>query len=93
MSEESQTPINPFGLPNIVIPAEVLFNDELSWMQKALFGLLSNLCANEKGYCWASNRYLSDLLGVLPRNLSKMLSRLQSLGYIHIVSDTRLPIE
>gem|GEM_PF-5431557 len=78
----SQTPINSFGLPNIVIPAEVLFNDNLTWREKALFGFINNLAYNEKGYCWASNRYLSLCIGSRPDTVSTMLAKLQKEGYI-----------
>jgi len=71
------TPINQFGLPNIVIPAEVLFNGNLSKSEKILFGFVNTLAHNNNGHCCKTNKYLSKLVGVSPTNISTMLSKLQ----------------
>ena len=83
------TPINPFGLPNIVIPAEVLFNPELSPRERILFGFINNLVANESGHCWASNRYLSRLIKVAPETISGMIAKLNKLDYITLEYEQR----
>ena len=87
--QRTKTSVNPFGLPNIVIPAEALFNDRITWREKALFGFLLNLAYNEKGYCWASNKYLGHLLGTRPDTASGMISKLQKEKYIIVEHETR----
>jgi len=79
---------NRFGLPNIVIPAEVLFCEELTSTEKILFGFLNNLSHTASG-CWASNRYLGRLIGVQPETISGMLSKLQSAHFIDMQYHTR----
>jgi hypothetical protein len=79
-----KTEINQFGLPNIVIPAEILFNPEISWRDKALFGLISNLTYNEKGYCWASNANLAKLMDVRADTMSSSINKLEQNGYLNL---------
>ena len=45
-----------------VLPANILLNRDLSDKQKLLIALISNL-SNERGYCFASNKYLGECLG------------------------------
>jgi hypothetical protein len=78
-----------FGLPDIGIPAEVLFNADVPPTQKILFGFIRNLAHTEKG-CWASNKYLSNLLGVEKQTVSKGISLLAELKYI-VVQFKTLP--
>ncbi len=87
--DRTKTTINPFGLPNIVIPAEILFNDNLNWREKALFGFLVNLSNNDRGYCWASNRYLAQLIKTRPDTVSSMISNLHKYKYITTQYETR----
>lgn len=89
MKRTNYTERNPFGLPNIVIPAELLFNEELTNSEKILFGFLSNLSSNEQGYCWASNRYLGRLNNVRPETVSNMISKLCHLGYLRVEHEVR----
>lgn len=77
-----------FGLPDIGIPAEVLFNPELTHLQKLLFGFIRNLSHSAKG-CFASNRYLGKLLGVGPQTISNAIARLREYHYIKINIETR----
>lgn len=83
--DESQ----PFGLPDIGIPAEVLFNPELTHTQKILFGFIRNLAQSEKG-CWASNRYLARCLGVEKQTISNGVSVLKEYGYVTL-EETKTP--
>ncbi len=85
----TKTHINPYGLPNIVIPAEALFNEEISTKEAVLFGLIMNLSYNERGYCWASNEYFGKHLGnSRAETISRMISNLQRNGYIRIEQET-----
>lgn len=65
------------------MPNEVLYSTELTDKQKLLFCAISNLCA-EKGYCWASNEYLGERLGVNKWTISKNIAVLYELWFIEI---------
>ena len=69
------------GIPSIGIPGEVLFNPELTPTEKIFFGLLRNLSKSKRG-CWASNRYLGDLIGVGKQTISNSIANLDKFGYI-----------
>lgn len=57
------------------MPNVVLFDSEISSTSKLLYVLISSLCA-EKGYCYASNQYLADKLGVNKTSISRLLKQL-----------------
>ena len=56
-----QNEINRIGY-FAVIPATVLFNNELKPNEKLLYALITAL-SNKEGYCYASNKYLGEKLG------------------------------
>ena len=78
-----------FGLPDIGIPAEVLFNPELSNTQRILFGFIRNLSHSPKG-CWASNRYLAKCLKTKPQTITNGVTKLKDLYYIEVEYHTML---
>ena len=84
MERTARPQINPFGLPHITIPAEVLFHPELTPREKMLFGFIWNLTRSAEGMfsCWASNRYLGELLQVKPETISGAVANLQKHGFI-----------
>lgn len=67
-----------------VIPAKVLLDENLSDKQKLLIALISNL-SNEKGYCFATNKYLSQKLNCAEVTIRQNISFLEEYGLLNRV--------
>lgn len=65
-----------------MIPNVVLYDNELSDKQKLLYWVISSLCA-EKWYCWASNKFLWELLNVKEWTISNTIKALIDKWYIN----------
>ena len=76
-----------------VIPATVLFNEELKSNEKLLYAIITVL-SNKEGYCFASNSYLANLLKAKPHTVSKWVSHLKELGFVclDIIKNDKLEI-
>ncbi len=77
-----QNEINRIGY-FAVIPATVLFNNELKPNEKLLYALITAL-SNKEGYCYASNKYLGEKLGVDHKTVSRWLGDLRKYNYLVI---------
>ena len=66
-----------------IIPANVRYNDNLTPNAKLLYGEITALC-NEKGFCWASNAYFSQLYKVSKVSISKWINQLKENDFIKI---------
>ena len=64
-----------------IIPATVLFNENIKANEKLLYAVITVL-SNKEGYCYASNVYLGDLLNAQPHTISKWVSHLKELGFV-----------
>ena len=64
-----------------VIPATILYNKELKANEKLLYAIIISLSCKE-GYCFATNKYLAEKLGVTPKTISSWLSDLQKRKFI-----------
>ena len=49
----------------------------------SLLLIISSLCA-EKGYCWASNKYLANIFGVTEQSISNKIKKLEKKEYLTI---------
>jgi hypothetical protein len=66
-----------------VIPATVRYDARLKPSEKLLYGEISAL-SQKDGYCFATNRYFSELYSVAKETISRWISHLQELGYIGV---------
>ena len=64
-----------------VIPASVLFSEQLRPNAKLLYGVVT-LLQESSGYCYASNRYLGNLFGLQPETITGLLNNLVDAGLI-----------
>jgi len=64
-----------------IIPANVRYDEELTANAKLLYGEITALC-NEKGYCWASDTYFTELYKVSKASIQNWLKILEEKGYI-----------
>ena len=70
-----------------IIPAFIRYDKRLPMLSRFLYGELTALC-NEKGYCWASNRYFAELYEVSIETISRYIAKLKEFGYIKITYDS-----
>lgn len=66
-----------------IIPATVLYNKDLKSNQKLLYAIISSLSSKE-GYCYATNRYLAEKLGVEPNTVSCWITNLKRKEFIKV---------
>lgn len=66
-----------------VTPATVRYDRSLPDGAKLLYGEISALC-NERGYCWASNLYFSELYGNDARTISRWISALSKQEHVYV---------
>ena len=71
------------NLKYIQVPMVVLLDEDLSSTTKLLMGLITTLSMKD-GYCYASNRYLSNLLKVSKRTITSSITALRRKKYIKI---------
>ena len=65
------------------VPAEILLDSKLTDKEKLILSIICNLSQNNN-YCYASNRYFSNLLNVTIGRISKWITSLKSKNYIDI---------
>jgi hypothetical protein len=70
-------------LPDIIIPSQVFYNENISSNGKILLALLNHLTNGGIKYCDLTNKTLSKILGVHPPTITKLISKLKKAQFIH----------
>lgn len=65
----------------VVIPSSLLTDMKVSAPAKLTFGVISNL-SNQKGYCFATNLYIGNMLNLHENTISKHIHELIASGYL-----------
>ena len=66
-----------------VIPSKILYNKELKANEKLLYALITSLACKE-GYCFETNNYFAEELGVHPKTVSSWISDLRDKKFLKV---------
>ena len=66
-----------------IIPSKILYNKELKANEKLLYAMITSLACKE-GYCFATNNYFAEELGVHHKTVSSWISNLRDKNYIKV---------
>jgi uncharacterized phage protein (TIGR02220 family) len=64
-----------------IIPATIRYDKNITANAKLLYGEITALC-NEKGFCWATDSYFTELYGVSRSTIQRWFIQLEKNGYI-----------
>lgn len=70
-------------------PMIVLLDEDISSTSKLLMGLITTLTMKE-GFCYASNKYLSNLMKVSRRTITSCITSLKRKNYIKVENDPNM---
>ena len=70
-------------LKGLWIPAEILLNEDLSDKEKIILSMILYL-SEESKCCFASNKYISNIVNVTHERVSKIISSLKDKGYVSV---------
>ena len=70
-------------LKGLWIPAEILLNNDLSDKEKIVLSIVLYL-SDETGSCFASNKYIANIVNVTPERVSKIISSLKDKEYVKV---------
>ena len=76
--------MNPKQIKGLWIPEKYLYAPDLSITEKHLVSYIFML--DQEHNCYASNKYLGELMGISPGRVANMLTTLKKKGYIRQVS-------
>jgi len=68
----------------IIIPPHICADKNLSPSEKLVFGQVNGL-TSKHGYCFATNGYIGDQIGLSDSVVSKHISKLEKKGYLRLV--------
>lgn len=66
-----------------IIPSKILYNKELKANETLLYAIITSL-AYKEGYCFTTNNYFAEELGVYPKTVSSWISDLRDKNYIKV---------
>lgn len=66
-----------------IIPAKILYNKNLKANEKLLYAMITSLACKE-GFCFATNNYFAEELGVHPKTVSSWISDLRDKKFIKV---------
>lgn len=66
-----------------IIPSKILYNKELKANEKLLYAMIASLACKE-GFCFATNNYFAEELGVHPKTVSSWISDLRDKKFIKV---------
>lgn len=70
----------------IWIPNEIWERDDMSWLEKLIFGQIDKMSSKGKGgSCFASNKWFAEKFKVTETSISLAISHLKNLGIIEQV--------
>lgn len=70
-------------LKGLWIPAEILLNEDLSDKEKIILAIIMYLSEETKS-CFASNKYIANIVNVTHERVSKIISSLKDKGYVSV---------
>ena len=70
-------------LKGLWIPAEILLNKNLSDKEKIILAIILYLSEETKS-CFASNKYIANIVNVTHERVSKIISSLKDKGYVSV---------
>ena len=70
----------------VEIPMIVIQDNSISSTAKVVMGLITTLSMKD-GFCFASNRYLSNILNVSKRTITSCITSLKDKKYINIKNE------
>lgn len=66
-----------------IIPSKILYNKELKANEKLLYAMITSLACKE-GYCFATNNYFAEELGVHPKTVLSWISDLRDKKFLKV---------
>lgn len=75
-----------------VIKYEWFQDKELNYSMIIILGLLNSLC-RKNTYCWATNKYIGEVVNLNDANTSKYINKLKKLGYIEIEQNKKVRLK
>ena len=70
-------------LKGLWMPSEILINNKLSDKEKIILSMIIYL-SKDKGYCFATNNYFSNILNVTVVSISRIINSLKKKNYIKV---------
>jgi len=77
--------IDPKGVKGLWIPREILQNDKLTYHERILLAYIYHLDSSPN-HCYASNRYLSELLNCSEKTIANVITSLKKKEVLETVS-------